>query len=168
LKLWYPTSQTRVEAEKLAFLEYAVRIRRTERLLGAIGDSNRMKILLLLSNKRCPFASLNPALNYHNRTVRWTKAEAPGAEARLGFGPSVAGRLVHSHDDIHILEKGLGPVLDIVNRVRGYEYHARGFNCFCVHVGYDFGFPIDHHDKLLPFFGRMFPNLLAGFQYYIA
>ncbi len=44
-------SQTRVEAEKLASPEYAMKIRRAEKLVGAIVDSNSIKILLLLSNR---------------------------------------------------------------------------------------------------------------------
>ncbi len=61
--------QAKIEAEKLASPEYALRIRRAEKLLGAIGDSNRMKILLLLSKREMCVCELESALGLRQPTV---------------------------------------------------------------------------------------------------
>ena len=41
--------QAEAEAERLSAPEFSAKLRRAEKLVGAIGDSNRMKILLLMS-----------------------------------------------------------------------------------------------------------------------
>ncbi len=61
--------QARVEAEKLSSPEYAAKIRLAERLLGAIGDSNRIKILLLLSKREMCVCELESILGLPQPTV---------------------------------------------------------------------------------------------------
>ena len=54
-------TQARVEAEKLSSPEYAMKIRRAEKLVGAIGDSNRIKeSCCFFPNGRCASVSLKP------------------------------------------------------------------------------------------------------------
>lgn len=62
-------TQAKVEAEKLASPEYAMKIRRAEKLVGAIGDSNRIKILLLLSKREMCVCELEAALGLPQPTV---------------------------------------------------------------------------------------------------
>jgi DNA-binding transcriptional ArsR family regulator len=59
----------RVEAERLAAPEFAAKLRRAERLLGAVGDSNRMKILLLLSKREMCVCELESAFELPQPTV---------------------------------------------------------------------------------------------------
>lgn len=61
--------QAKVEAEKFESPEYTAKIRRTERLLGAIGDSNRIKILMLLSKREMCVCELESALGLPQPTV---------------------------------------------------------------------------------------------------
>ena len=61
--------QAKVEAERLASPENAVKIRRAEKLLGAIGESNRIKILLLLSKREMCVCELESALGLPQPTV---------------------------------------------------------------------------------------------------
>ena len=61
--------RAKVEAEKLSSPEYAARIRRAERLLGAVGDPNRIKILLLLSKREMCVCELESALGLPQPTV---------------------------------------------------------------------------------------------------
>ena len=62
-------SQAKAEADKLATPVYAVRLRQAERLFGAIGESNRMKILLLLSKREMCVCELEAALGMPQPTV---------------------------------------------------------------------------------------------------
>jgi DNA-binding transcriptional ArsR family regulator len=61
--------QAKVEAEKLASPENAAKIRRAEKLLGAVGESNRIKILLLLSKREMCVCELESALVLPQPTV---------------------------------------------------------------------------------------------------
>lgn len=61
--------QAKADAEKLASPEYAAKIRRAEKLLGAIGDSNRIKILLLLSKREMCVCELEAAMGLPQPTV---------------------------------------------------------------------------------------------------
>jgi DNA-binding transcriptional ArsR family regulator len=61
--------QAKVEAERLASPDNAVKIRRAEKLLGAIGESNRIKILLLLSKREMCVCELESALGLPQPTV---------------------------------------------------------------------------------------------------
>ncbi len=61
--------QAEAEAEKLSTPESVARLRRAERLVGAIGDSNRMKILLLLSMREMCVCELESALRLPQPTV---------------------------------------------------------------------------------------------------
>jgi DNA-binding transcriptional ArsR family regulator len=61
--------EARAEAEKLASPESAMKIRRAEKLVGAIGDSNRIKILLLLSKREMCVCELESALGLPQPTV---------------------------------------------------------------------------------------------------
>ena len=71
LKICQPSDirQAKAEADKLATPEYAVRLRQAERLFGAIGESNRMKILLLLSKWEMCVCELVAALGMPQPTV---------------------------------------------------------------------------------------------------
>ena len=57
------------EAEKLSTPDFAAKLRRAEKLVGAIGDSNRMKILLLLSKHEMCVCELESALGLLQPTV---------------------------------------------------------------------------------------------------
>jgi DNA-binding transcriptional ArsR family regulator len=57
------------EAERLSSPEYTERIRRAERLLGVVGDPNRIKILLLLSKREMCVCELESALDLPQPTV---------------------------------------------------------------------------------------------------
>lgn len=57
------------EATKFSSPEFAPRIRRAERLLGAIGDSTRIKILLLLSEREMCVCELESALGLPQPTA---------------------------------------------------------------------------------------------------
>jgi DNA-binding transcriptional ArsR family regulator len=71
LKICQPSDirQARADAEKFATPEYAAKLRRTEKLLGAIGDPNRIKILLLLSKREMCVCELESALGLPQPTV---------------------------------------------------------------------------------------------------
>ncbi len=57
------------EAEKLATPEFSSKLRRAERLLGAAGDANRMKILLLLSKREMCVCELESELKLPQPTI---------------------------------------------------------------------------------------------------
>lgn len=61
--------EAEAEARKLATPEFSVKLRRAEKLVGAIGDSNRMKILLLLSKREMCVCELESALGLPQPTV---------------------------------------------------------------------------------------------------
>jgi DNA-binding transcriptional ArsR family regulator len=71
LKVCQPSDvkRARAEAEKLAAPESAARLRQAERLFGAIGESNRMKILMLLSKRKMCVCELESALGLPQPTV---------------------------------------------------------------------------------------------------
>ena len=71
LKICQPSDikQARVEAERLTTPEFAAKLRRAERLLGAVGDSNRMKILLLLSKREMCVCELESAFGLPQPTI---------------------------------------------------------------------------------------------------
>jgi len=58
-----------VEAEKLSSPETLRKIRTAERLLGMLGDSNRIKILLLLSKREMCVCEIESALKLPQPTV---------------------------------------------------------------------------------------------------
>jgi DNA-binding transcriptional ArsR family regulator len=58
-----------VEAEKLSSPETLKKIRAAERLLGMLGDSNRVKILLLLSKREMCVCEIESALKLPQPTV---------------------------------------------------------------------------------------------------
>jgi len=57
------------EAEKYSSPEFAMRIRKAERLLGAAGDSTRIKMLLLLSEREMCVCELESALGLPQPTA---------------------------------------------------------------------------------------------------
>ena len=61
--------QAEAEAEKLSTPDFSAKLRRAEKLVGAIGDSNRMKILLLLSKREMCVCELESALGLPQPTV---------------------------------------------------------------------------------------------------
>ncbi|MDG7011330.1 MAG: helix-turn-helix transcriptional regulator [Nitrososphaerota archaeon] len=61
--------QAEEDARKLSTPEFASRLRRAEKLMGAIGDSNRMRILLLLSKREMCVCELESALGLPQPTV---------------------------------------------------------------------------------------------------
>ena len=61
--------QAEVEAEKLSTPDFAAKLRRAEKFAGAIGDSNRIKILLLLSKRQMCVCELESALGLPQPTV---------------------------------------------------------------------------------------------------
>ncbi|MDG6906642.1 MAG: helix-turn-helix transcriptional regulator [Nitrososphaerota archaeon] len=58
-----------IEAEKLSSPESQRRIREAERLLGMLGDSNRIKILLLLSKREMCVCEIESALKLSQPTA---------------------------------------------------------------------------------------------------
>jgi len=71
LKICQPSDikQAEAEAEKLSTPDFSAKLRRAEKLVGAIGDSNRMKILLLLSKREMCVCELESALGLPQPTV---------------------------------------------------------------------------------------------------
>ena len=71
LKICQPSdiARARAEAERLGTPESSARLRRAEKLLGAVGDSNRMKILLLLSRREMCVCELEAALGLPQPTA---------------------------------------------------------------------------------------------------
>ncbi|MGC9134491.1 ArsR/SmtB family transcription factor [Caldisphaera sp.] len=61
--------KAKVEAEKLASPEQTAKIRHAERFLGALGDSNRIKILLLLSKREMCVCELESVLGMTQPTA---------------------------------------------------------------------------------------------------
>ena len=61
--------QAEAEAEKLSTPDFSAKLRRAEKLVGAIGDSNRMKILLLLTKHEMCVCELESALGLPQPTV---------------------------------------------------------------------------------------------------
>jgi ArsR family transcriptional regulator, arsenate/arsenite/antimonite-responsive transcriptional repressor len=57
------------EAEKLSSPEFSKKIRDAERLLGILGDSNRIKILMLLSKREMCVCEIESALKLPQPTV---------------------------------------------------------------------------------------------------
>jgi ArsR family transcriptional regulator len=57
------------EAEKLDSPEFSSKLRRAEKLLGAVGEANRMKILLLLSKREMCVCELESALELPQPTI---------------------------------------------------------------------------------------------------
>ena len=62
-------SEAKAEAERLSAPEFVAKLRQAERLFGAVGDANRMKILLLLSKKEKCVCELESALGMPQPTV---------------------------------------------------------------------------------------------------
>ncbi|MDG6918945.1 MAG: helix-turn-helix transcriptional regulator [Nitrososphaerota archaeon] len=62
-------SEARAEAEKLATPASTAKLRQIERLFGAVGEANRLKILLLLSKKEKCVCELEAALGMPQPTV---------------------------------------------------------------------------------------------------
>jgi ArsR family transcriptional regulator len=71
LKICQPSDirRAKAEAEKLATPEFSAKLRRAEKLLAAVGDSNRMKIVLLLSQREMCVCELESALGLPQPTV---------------------------------------------------------------------------------------------------
>ena len=71
LKICQPSDirQAKIEADRLATPEFAPKLRRAERLLGAVGDSNRIKILLLLSKREMCVCELESAFGLPQPTI---------------------------------------------------------------------------------------------------
>jgi len=61
--------RAKVEAKKFSSPDYAMRIRKAEKLLGAAGDSTRIKILLLLSEREMCVCELESALGLTQPTA---------------------------------------------------------------------------------------------------
>ena len=61
--------QAEADAGKLSAPDFSAKLRRAEKLVGAIGDSNRMKILLLLSKREMCVCELESALGLPQPTV---------------------------------------------------------------------------------------------------
>jgi len=61
--------RARVEAQKFTSPDFATKIRKAERLLGAAGDSTRIKILLLLSEREMCVCELESALGLTQPTA---------------------------------------------------------------------------------------------------
>ena len=61
--------QAKAEAERLSAPDSSAKLRRAEKLVGAVGDSNRMKILLLLSKREMCVCELESALGLPQPTV---------------------------------------------------------------------------------------------------
>jgi len=61
--------RARVEAKKFSTPDFAMRIRRAEKLLGAAGDSTRIKILLMLSEREMCVCELESALGLTQPTA---------------------------------------------------------------------------------------------------
>ncbi len=61
--------QAQMEANRFSSAEYAKKIRKAERYSGTIGDSNRIKILLLLSKHEMCVCELESALGLPQPTV---------------------------------------------------------------------------------------------------
>jgi DNA-binding transcriptional ArsR family regulator len=62
-------ASARNEAETLSSPEYSRRIRQAERLFGAVGEPNRIKILLLLSKREMCVCELESALGLPQPTI---------------------------------------------------------------------------------------------------
>ena len=61
--------QAEADAARLTTPEFSAKLRRAEKLVGAIGDSNRMRILLLLSKREMCVCELESALGLPQPTV---------------------------------------------------------------------------------------------------
>ncbi len=61
--------RAKAEAVRLATPEFSLKFRRAEKLLGAVGDANRMKILLLLSEREMCVCELESALELPQPTI---------------------------------------------------------------------------------------------------
>lgn len=61
--------QAEAEAERLSTPEFSAKLRRAEKLVGAVGDPNRMKILLLLEGREMCVCELESALGLPQPTI---------------------------------------------------------------------------------------------------
>ena len=109
LKFCQPSDirQGKAEAVKLATPEYTARLRQAERLFGAIGESNRMKILLLLSKREMCVCELEAALEVPQPTVSHHLAVLEQANL---LKRSKKGRWV-------FYEVTASPVLDLIRNI---------------------------------------------------
>lgn len=109
LKIRQPSDirRARADAGKLATQESSMRLRRAEKLLGAVGDANRMKILVLLSKGGMCVCELEAALGLPQPTVSHHLAVLERADLlrRSKKGRFVAYQAVNS------------PVLDLVKNL---------------------------------------------------
>ena len=62
-------NQAEAEAKRLSTPEFSAKLRRAEKLVGAIGDSNRIKVLLLLSRREMCVCELESALGLPQPTI---------------------------------------------------------------------------------------------------
>lgn len=71
LKICQPSDirSAKAEAQRLGTPEFAAKLRRAEKLMGAMGDSSRMKIMLLLSSREMCVCELEAALDMPQPTV---------------------------------------------------------------------------------------------------
>ena len=109
LKICQPSDIRRAEAEaeRFATPEYAAKLRRAERLLGAIGDPNRIKILLLLSKREMCVCELESALGLPQ----------PTASHHLGVLEQ-AGLVQRSKKERWVFYRALdSPALDLVKEL---------------------------------------------------
>lgn len=99
--------QAEAEAAKLSTPDFSAKLRRAERLVGAVGDSNRMKILLLLSKRGMCVCELESALGLPQPTV----SHHLGLLEQAGLlGRSKKGRFV-------FYEVRESPVLDLLMKL---------------------------------------------------
>lgn len=96
--------QAKAEAERLGSPAYAMKIRQAERVLGAIGDSSRIKILLLLSKREMCVCEIESALG----------VPQPTASHHLGVLEQ-AGLVQRSKKERWVFYKAVdSPALDLV------------------------------------------------------
>ncbi len=113
LKICQPSDirHAKAEAEKLGSAEYATKIRQAERVLGAVGDSNRIKILLLLSRREMCVCEVEAALG----------VPQPTASHHLGVLERT-GLVQRSRREKWIFYKALdSPALDLVKELVSYH-----------------------------------------------
>lgn len=102
--------QAEAEAEKLSTPDFTAKLRRAEKLVGAVGDSNRMKILLLLSKRGMCVCELESALGLPQPTVSHHLGLLEQAEL---LRRSKKGRFV-------FYEVQDSPVLDLLKNLTSY------------------------------------------------
>ena len=74
------------------------------------------------------------------------------------------GPVVGRYDRIDVSKDGFGPVLDVMNRMRGHEDYTRRFGGLGPPGGRDLRRPADYRNQLFAFLGSMLPDLLSGPQ----